>query len=377
MVRFPDQPDAARRLRAIVDWARRSNPFYAEWIADPEHVPILDRTTFVANNDRILNGRKETGRTSGSTAEPARFHRPEAARQAQVRDVERLVAKLGGRRRPVIIRRTWTGIKGPTIIDLLTPIDTQIDMILKLRREQNIDALSTYPTNVEMLGLRVRERGVDFSFLRRVGLYGEMITPAQLRVVKEAFPNAQFWSTYSTTEFGLIGSGCFSRVEYYHLMIHRLGIEIVDEDGNPVPEGTPGRVIVTDFINRECPFIRYDTGDRATWEPSGCGIDPLPTIHSIHGKTRAALLHRSGDRMLCAALASALRDMPRMRQFQVVQEKLEHFIVRIICTEKVDQQIRSAFREHFGYLPRRLIIQYVDDIPRDTSGKFHIAICKV
>lgn len=49
-------------------------------------------------------------------------------------------------------------------------------------------------------------------------------------------------------------------------------VEIVGDDGNPLPAGHPGRVVVT-ALNADYPLIRFATGDRAVQmtSPSPCG----------------------------------------------------------------------------------------------------------
>src|SRR4051812_32691137 len=88
-----DQQQFAR----IVAHARQTNPFYREWILDPSNVPILTRTTFLENNDRILNGRTPNGFTSGSTGIPVRLFQSAERTQIGHRDTELFVSWLGGR----------------------------------------------------------------------------------------------------------------------------------------------------------------------------------------------------------------------------------------------------------------------------------------
>ena len=48
-------------------------------------------------------------------------------------------------------------------------------------------------------------------------------------------------------------------------------VEIVDENDQPVPPGTPGHIIVTDLVKRSTPIIRYRLNDIVTIDP-----DPNP-----------------------------------------------------------------------------------------------------
>lgn len=50
-------------------------------------------------------------------------------------------------------------------------------------------------------------------------------------------------------------------------------IEIVDDQGQPVPDGQPGRILITSLLKFNFPLIRYEIGDRARIvpEPCACG----------------------------------------------------------------------------------------------------------
>lgn len=47
-------------------------------------------------------------------------------------------------------------------------------------------------------------------------------------------------------------------------------VELVDQEGNVVPSGTAGEVVVTHLATSEFPFIRYRTGDVAVMSEGSC-----------------------------------------------------------------------------------------------------------
>jgi hypothetical protein len=81
--------------------------------------------------------------------------------------------------------------------------------------------------------------------------------------------------------------------------------------------------------------------------------------------------------VLWSTLSAALRDLPGMRQYQVIQEELERFTVRVSSAAPFDREIRAALQAHFGYEPERIDVEYVERIPRDASGKLHLSVCRV
>ena len=372
---FRGRPYAERHLQAIVSFARANNPFYRRWITDPENPGIVDRMTFLEHNDEILAGHPVTGSTSGSTGVPVRFSQsPEWGRIAR-RDTVRFVRQLGG---PMSVVRLIYVEKEPepNTFSITSSLDEQIAFVLRRHTDHGATALTTYPTNAEMLAEAVLARGVDMSFIRRFGLYGESVEPFYKEIIRKAFPNARVWTTYSSMEFAMIASMCPYEPEYHHINAHRLGVEVLREDGSPASDGECGRVVVTDYVNRQSPFIRYEIGDYAVRGACPCGRIRLPAFRHIYGKVRGALLHRNGNRVLFADLSVSLRSMPGMRQYQVIQDAVDEFTVKVVADRNLDADIRAAFLEHFGYLPLDLRVEYVNLIPREKNGKFHAAICR-
>jgi phenylacetate-CoA ligase len=376
MRQYGDFSTTDAKFRRIVNHARKNNPFYAEWLREPGRIPILDRKTFLDNNDKILNGNEVTARTSGSTGIPVRISKPQQSVAVDAQDTERLVEWLGGRVPVIQILHLGDKPSERDRLDINTPVPAQIDYLLKSNQDWEACGVTTYPTNAMMLAQHVLERGLDMGCYRRVGMIGEPFEPAQRAYVQSAFPRAQIWSSYSSMEFGMIAAQCPHEDSYQHIMSHKLLVEVLDEEDRPCEPGRVGRVIVTDYYNTACPFIRYEIGDLAVRRQCPCGWIPLPAFGEIHGKVRGALRHRSGKRIMFIDLSVAIRDLPGMRQYQVIQETLDDFTVKVVAPEDVDEGIRKAFVEHFGYLPN-LTIEHLDVIHREASGKFHASICKV
>lgn len=346
----------------------KTHPFYGEWIKqDP--LPIMDRTTFLKNNDLILNGNEPNARTSGSTGIPVRVYQPPITVKSVQYDIKKFKSQYGK-----IIPSTniiyINGYANRRTIDLKTPIKEQISFIQKLKNK----AITTYPTNAEMLAKYVIENNIDFSYIKQFGLFAECVEPFHLEILKQAFPNAIIWSTYSSMEVGLIAHSCPKDDRFHHIMNHRLGIEILDDNYNEVEEGEVGRIIITDYLNKECPIIRYEIGDYGSRGICPCGKE---SFTKIYGKIRGALVNRSGERKVFTDLSVSLRDIEGMHRYQVIQNDIENFIIKVITDKDVDEKVINAFTSYFGYTPDNLKIEYVKDIPLGENRKFYASICKI
>ena len=58
-----------------------------------------------------------------------------------------------------------------------------------------------------------------------------------------------------------------------HIAAENVAVEIVDEDGKPLPSGKMGEIVLTNTTSRDFPFIRYRTGDIGAldWDTCPCG----------------------------------------------------------------------------------------------------------
>ena len=367
--------DEDANFERIVTYARETNPFYAEWLAGKESVPILTRRVLLENNDRILNGHAVNGVTSGSLGIPVRISMSRRRRRLLREISARYIQWLGG---PLICSRIVAGLGRDrrTDFDIHLPIEQQIDWLIKRYEHAAAVALLTHPTNAMMLAQAIIEQGRDMGFLRRVMLLGETVDRDQRAYIQRAFPNAFLAETYSSVEFGLIAGRCPHEPDFYHVMSDCLRVEILDDDDRPSAEGEIGRVVITDYFNECSPLIRYELGDLAARGSCPCGRIPFPALSAVLGKVRGTLKHRSGRRLIFFRLSIALRDLPGMKQYQVVQEELERFTVRLVMDQPREEEIAAAFESHFGYRPQ-LTFEYHDFLPREPSGKFHASICRV
>lgn len=378
---YRDRPYAAEHFQRIVAAARATNPFYARFIPDPEHVPILDRRTFLEHNDEILNGNPVTARTSGSTGVPVRISHSTERLELGHSDTVRFVQWLGGPLTVTRIIHPPDGEPPDWLLDVQAPLDEQLDRLVHRWKVAGAVAVTTYPTNAEALAHAVLERGLDMTFVRRFGCYGEVFEPHQMALVRRAFPRAQVWSTYSAMEFDLIAAMCPHEPPHHHVMAHKLGLEVLDERGLPCAPGELGRLVVTDYFNTTCPFIRYEIGDLAVRGDCPCGRIKLPALERVVGKVRGALVHRDGRRVLFTELSVALRDLRGMKQYQVIQEALDDFVVRVVVANErrgpaLEAEIAAVMARHFGYHPH-VTVRYESHIEREPSGKFHASISKV
>ncbi|HVU24315.1 MAG TPA: hypothetical protein VHE13_09340 [Opitutus sp.] len=364
------------RFRRIVRHARVTNPFYRRCITDENAVPILTRRMLQAHNDEILNGHPVTISTSGSSGTPVRIHQSPERQRLSNNHAALLVRHLGG----PLARTQLINPRGPndpeTLINVHTPVEQQLEALTSGFAVRRATGIVTYPSNALLLAQAITERNLDYGFIRRIGLISESFDAAQRAQIQRAFPRAKIWSSYSCCELGMISFECPFEPEFHHAATNLLGIEILDEAGRDCAPGEVGRLVITDYFNRDMPLIRYELGDLAAFGTCPCGRIDRPALQTILGKVRGCLRRRDGRRIPFIGLSLVLRDVPGLRQFQVIQDGLEAFTIKVDATRDVGPEIRAAFAQEFGYEPR-ITLEPVTSIPRDPSGKFHFSICRV
>lgn len=116
------------------------------------------------------------------------------------------------------------------------------------------------------------------SSIRRALCIGESLRDADFspnalgRQIAEAWPGLQLFSTYAATELQTAFTECEAG-KGGHLQPDLIYVEIIDDEGTPLPDGVPGEVVVTTLGIEAMPLLRYRTGDIAALhsEPCSCG----------------------------------------------------------------------------------------------------------
>lgn len=361
----------AEKFARIVEHARKHNPFYREWLGAGvgEAPPVVTRADFQANNARILNGRRAEFATSGSTNTPVSLAWSPRRRQVEREDEAMLVEWLGG---PLAAMQSLTFGKvapGANEIEIHAPVGQQVAFLFRLRDEAGIRALTTFASNAVLLAEHLLATAGPQAWVERVGLLSESLFPWEEARLREAFPRAQIWSTYSSKEFGILAIRCPDHPAHWHVRGNKLGLEILDGEGRWCPPGVTGRLVVTDYFNTYAPCIRYDIGDLGAWGNCGCGR-PGPVLGALHGKVRQAFVMSDGSRKPTYQLVMDFRKIAGLRQHQIIQEAVGRFVVKCVADRRVEEEVRRYLTRFLGAPPEALRCDYGEAIPRHPGGKF-------
>ncbi len=116
-----------------------------------------------------------------------------------------------------------------------------------------------------------------------------------------------------------------------HITAEDIIVEIVNPDGEILPLGESGEIVVTHLATEDFPFIRYRTGDIGILDTNICSCGRgLPMLQEIQGRSTDFLTAQDGTIMHGLALVYILRDLPQISAFKIVQESLDLTTVYIV-----------------------------------------------
>ena len=235
--------------------------------------------------------------------------------------------------------------------------------------------LHVYPSTAATLARFVLRSGVGApGNIRGVIAESEIVYPEQRQMVQEVF-GCRCFSCYGQSEKVVLAAGC-EQTDDYHVWPTYGYFELIDEEGKPVT--TPGRrgeIVGTGFINTVMPFIRYRTGDWATYVGArceGCGREHT-IIRDIRGhRTQEVLIAADNSEISWTALNMHDVTFLHVRQFQFLQEKPGHAVLRIVPAPGFGERDAAQIQRNLGYkLAGRIsfTIQFVDAIVLSSRGK--------
>ena len=180
-------------------------------------------------------------------------------------------------------------------------------------------------------------------------------------------------------EYGARDAGNMAN-ECPHGGLHIPAEGVVLETIAVAPDGL-GEIVATNCHRPAMPLIRYRTGDlgELTDERCRCGRS-LPLLKRIEGRRTDFLVAPDGRILHALALIYVLREMERVREFQIVQEDVDSIVALVVAapgwSRDDDDNVQRAVRARIG-ADVGVRVETVAAIPRTQSGKFRYVVSRV
>jgi phenylacetate-CoA ligase len=154
---------------------------------------------------------------------------------------------------------------------------------------------------------------------------GEILRAKSRKIIEDSF-SCPVYQTYAAADAGVMAYDC-PEEKNVHVNCSSCIIEIVDSKAKPKKSGT-GEVVVTSLYMKPLPILRYKIGDQASWgKECPCGRK-FPVLEKIEGRKNDVIVLPSGRER--SALELDYLFYLEVIQYQVVQEKPDHFIFRYV-----------------------------------------------
>ena len=207
-----------------------------------------------------------------------------------------------------------------------------------------------------------------------------MLLDHEREVIETAF-QCKVSNRYGCEEVGLIAVEC-EKHQGMHINNSHIILECLDENNRPVAPGQAGKLVITDLNNFGMPLIRYRVEDVGVLSDRKCSCGRnTPLLERLEGRVADFLKKPDGGQVAGVSLVErTLTKIPGIEQMQLVQDQLHQILINRVkgpeYTPETDTLLIAEFREVFD-ASVNLIINDVEKIPQEKSGKYRFSICKI
>lgn len=213
-----------------------------------------------------------------------------------------------------------------------TIIEKQIARVEKQKNK----SIAGYPSSLFVIAKYLIKNNKTIVFKTLLS-HGDKLFDHYKPVYKKAFGDPKIINTYGCAE-GLL-MACQYDLDSYYIMSPEIQIEIVD-DGEPVPDGTLGHILVTNFSNFAMPLIRYKLGDIGALLPKN--EYPLnatfnyPLLKTLIGRETDIIKTPSGYSLTVHSFTGVMEYFLEIKQFKVIQRSENELLMEYIIDDEKD-----------------------------------------
>jgi phenylacetate-CoA ligase len=335
-------------VAATIKYARQHSPFYREMLADSPDIrnltdlcklPITTKQDISHHNEKFWCAGREKlvdlCTTSGTTGIPTLYPLTQP-------DLDRLALneylcfrRVGLTPSDMVILAVtidkcfmaglayFEGLRrlGATVVRVGAGSPA---MLLSMIERLNPTAIVSVPSFLRRVAAYAGQQGIDLtkSSVRKLICIGEPVRNSDWTLtplgsqISTAW-RAQVFSTYGITELAASLCECEAG-KGGHLHPQLLHIEILNEAGEPVPDGQEGQLVATTIGVEAMPLVRFATGDITfiTRDRCDCGLC-TPRIGPILGRKDQAMKIK-GTTVYPAAVQRALQGLDQVIDYLMI-----------------------------------------------------------
>jgi phenylacetate-CoA ligase len=399
-----------QRLRRLLEHAKEHVPYYRQVLGaldfKPESMtgppglaglPVLTKRIIQEHLEELVSESADRAKlirdkTGGSTASPLVFYydedRLDWRKAAEQRHNEWAGVELGmkgaalwGARRDIAGAPTLRGrlrtflTSNLRVLDASSITDAAFDSFIDELNRFRPDYILAYAQVLGYFARYIRDNG------RRVPAPGVIITsaetlaPADRALIEEVFRSRVF-DRYGCREVSVIASECEAHT--MHINDDGLHLEFVRDDGTPCRPGEPGRILVTDLLNRAMPLVRYEIGDMGAPIDTACPCGrTLPAMKMAMGRVTDFILTPAGRKVSGSAItAYVITNIEGLGRVQIYQREQRAIEVKVVPNARFGPDTLRLLEERMRAFLDNIepVFEVVDEIPVPESGKMQFCV---
>lgn len=399
-------PALEQRKKAIVEHHLDHTPFYQKLLANHtviwEKIPVLTKKDLqqpleerLSKDYTLKNIFK--GKTSGSSGHPFTYAKDKMAHAMawasfhnayQAHDIDlntSLQARfygipLSGKGKYMELLKDYVSNRKRFPIFNLN--DEVLEKYVSRFRESEYHYLNGYTSSIVLLAKYCRKKGVTLKTycrsLKTCIVTSEMLFPDD-RELLEKWIGVPVVNEYGASEVGLIAMENPQRE--FVINQENLFVEVVDENNIPVPDGTIGRILVTDLYNLAHPMIRYEIGDLGSLKTLENGTRIL---ENLQGRTSDIARLPSGKVVpgltFYYVTKSIISQDLNILEFIVIQKEPALFEIQYVSSQEMDASQKTKVQKAMDeYLEPGLAVHFtrLNALDRSNRGKLKQFISEV
>ncbi len=261
--------------------------------------------------------------------------------------------------------------------------DNKLDNVLKKFETSPFDYLNGYTSSIVLFAKYLKQRKVILKdvcpSLKACIVTSEMLFDSDKQLMEEQF-GLPIINEYGASELGLIAFQ--NREGKFQVDNELLFVEILDDDNLPVPDGTPGNIVITSLYNKAHPFIRYAIGDMGTLSQKE--NLKYPVLEKLIGRTNDIARLPSGKVVpgltFYYVTKSVIEEDGNVSEFIIEQTALDTFkIIYKAKKQLTASEEETIIKATYKYLEDDLtvIFEKVAVMDRSNRGKLKQFVSKI
>ena len=233
-----------------------------------------------------------------------------------------------------------------------TPSETQLELIEQLKPTLWL-GMASYGLHLANLA---EVRGVDLarSTVKKLLVAAEPLSPVKREKLERAW-GAEVFDHFGMTEAAIISGEALGH-RGLHAFTDLWYLEVLDERGEPVPDGEVGSLVVTAlWSNSMTPFLRWSSGDLVSLSASGGGAHPWSVFPVMrHARRTVGFFKVRGVNINHADLEDAMFRDPAVVDFRAeVYNRGANDVLHLHVETRTGaaERIVDMMRKHFQITP--------------------------